>query len=112
MGIASDRENAAKERRRKHRNCMCCGKKMPPYDLWACEDCSVAGRAAEIDVIERIHVQELLEVARAREGLMDPLAGMRIEEIQALSWEFRKEGYGSYGKLRGYVDATGRLPGR
>lgn len=112
MGIASDRENDAKARRRKNRVCKCCGKRMPPYDLWVCEDCRLAGRAAELEVIGRIQVKELMEVARARQGLMNPLEGFSVDEIQALSWEFRKEGYGSYGKLRGYVDATGRLPKR
>lgn len=112
MGIASERENAAKARRRKSRVCKCCGKRMPPYDLWVCEDCRLAGRAAELGEIGRIQVKELMEVASARQGLMNPLEGFTVDEIQALSWEFRKEGYGSYGKLRGYVDATGRLPER
>ena len=86
---------------------------MRPYDLWVCEDCRAAGRASELDVIGQINGEELEQVARERQAAgMSPLAGMSVEEIQALAWLYRREGYGSYGKLRGYVDATGRLPKR
>ena len=61
----------------------------------------------------RTDVRELERVARAREAIgRRPLEGMSIGEISALAWTYRKEGYGSYGKLRGYVDATGRMPER
>ena len=61
----------------------------------------------------RTDVRELERVARAREVVgKRPLEGMSIGEISALAWTYRKEGYGSYGKLRGYVDATGRMPER
>ena len=52
-------------------------------------------------------------MARERQTLGEnPLAGMSMEEISALAWTYRRDGYGSYGKLRGYVHATGRLPDR
>ena len=43
---------------------------------------------------------------------MNPLEGMSMDEIAALAWTYRREGCGSYGKLRGYVRMTGRLPDR
>lgn len=83
---------------------------MPPVRLWICESCQAQGMTVEQG---RTDVRELERVARAREAVgKRPLEGMSIGEISALAWTYRKEGYGSYGKLRGYVDATGRMPER
>ena len=83
---------------------------MPPVRLWICESCQAQGMTVEQG---RPDVRELERVARAREAVgKRPLEGMSIGEISALAWTYRKEGYGSYGKLRGYVDATGRMPER
>lgn len=83
---------------------------MPPVRLWICESCQEQGMTVDPG---RPDVRELERVARAREAVgKRPLEGMSIGEISALAWTYRKEGYGSYGKLRGYVDATGRMPER
>ena len=83
---------------------------MPPVRLWICESCQAQGMTVEQG---RTDVRELERVARAREAVgKRPLEGMSIGEISALAWTYRKEGYGSYGKLRGYVEATGRMPER
>lgn len=96
--------------KRKERFCRCCGGRMPAERLWICESCQAQGMTVEQG---RPDVRELERVARAREAVgKRPLEGMSIGEISALAWTYRKEGYGSYGKLRGYVDATGRMPER
>ena len=83
---------------------------MPAERLWICESCQEQGMTVDPG---RPDVRELERVARAREAVgKRPLEGMSIGEISALAWTYRKEGYGSYGKLRGYVDATGRMPER
>ena len=98
-------------RRPKVRRCKCCGKKMNPMRLWICEECQAEGRT--IPANGKINTAELEAVARERQTLGEnPLAGMSMEEISALAWTYRRDGYGSYGKLRGYVHATGRLPER
>ena len=52
-------------------------------------------------------------MARERQAFgANPLEGMSLAEIAALAWTYRRDGYGSYGKLRGYVYMTGRLPER
>ena len=92
------------------RFCRCCGEPMPPVRLWICESCQAQGMTVDPG---RPDVRELERVARVREAVgKRPLEGMSIGEISALAWTYRKEGYGSYGKLRGYVDATGRMPER
>lgn len=96
---------------KKIRTCKCCGARMGPNRLWLCESCREAGMTVKPP--ERINTQELDAVARARqEAGENPLEDMSLAEIAALAWDYRKEGYGSYGKLRGYVRMTGRLPER
>lgn len=98
-------------RRPKVRICKCCGKKMNPMRLWICEECQAEGRT--IHANGKINTTELEAVARERQASgQNPLEGMQLEEVAALAWTYRREGYGSYGKLRGYVHATGRLPER
>lgn len=98
-------------KKKQKRSCKCCGAELQPTRLWICEECQAAGRTVKRQ--PATNTQELEGVARARQlAGMDPIAGMRMDEIAALAWTYRREGYGSYGKLRGYVHATGRLPER
>ena len=101
-----------KERRKKQvRHCRCCGEEMSPVCLWICESCQAIGRTVAHP--RQINTQELETVARTRQDFgLNPLAGMTLDEIAALAWTYRREGYGSYGKLRGYVAMTGKLPDR
>lgn len=93
------------------RLCKCCGEKLEPTQLWVCAACTAAGLGAKLPVWEPVDRRELLEVARSREARgLPPLEGMSMDEISALAWLFFPVGYGSYGKLRGYVDMTGKLP--
>lgn len=98
-------------RKKKVRTCRCCGKKMNPMRLWICEECQEEGRT--IQTYGKINTAELEAVARERQAFgANPLEGMSLAEIAALAWTYRRDGYGSYGKLRGYVYMTGRLPER
>lgn len=98
-------------REEKARHCRCCGEAMSPVRLWICENCQALGRT--VVPPHKINAEELETVARARQACgMNPLEGMSMEEIAALAWTYRREGCGSYGKLRGYVRMTGRLPDR
>lgn len=100
----------ARRKKDEVRKCRCCGSELRPCCLWVCEECQALGRGRQIRA-EGIDARELLLVARKRETLMiDPLKDMDAGEISALAWLFRKSGYGSYGKLRAYVHATGHLP--
>lgn len=93
------------------RHCRCCGETMSPVRLWICENCQALGKT--VVPLRKINAQELEAVARARqEAGGNPLEDMSLAEIAALAWTYRREGYGSYGKLRGYVFMTGRLPER
>lgn len=75
-----------------------------------CENCQAAGFGARRT--ERIDARELLEIIRQREQTgRPPLEGLSIEQITALARMFQPP-YSTYGRLRGHVDATGRLPGR
>lgn len=99
--------------RKRVRQCRCCGERLEATRLWVCEACTAAGLGARLPTWEPVDRRELLEVARERERLgLPPLEGMSMEEISALAWLFHKAGYGSYGKLRGYVESTGKLPPR
>ena len=101
-------------RRRKteaaERRCRCCGSVLPIQCLWICEPCQSIGRGRQYKG-ELTDSEELLRIAQERvKCKVDPLEGMNMEEIAALSWMFRHSGYGSYGKLREYVRQTGKLP--
>ena len=68
---------------------------------------TVPPKAAEIDP------KELERVALERQAFgLPPLEGFTMDEIAALAWTYRREGYGSYGKLRAYVHTTGKMPVR
>lgn len=98
-------------KRKSVRRCRCCGAALQPTRLWLCEECQAAGRT--VPKKERVDTEELEAVARERQASgQNPLEGMSLDEVSALAWEYRSEGYGSYGKLRGYVYATGRMPER
>lgn len=105
--------NRAEKPRRKEkvRHCRCCGEAMSPVRLWICETCQSLGKTVVHP--RQIDSRELETVARARQKSgLSPLDGMTLDEIAALAWTYRNEGYGSYGKLRGYVSMTGKLPDR
>ena len=95
----------------KARRCRGCGCILSPVKLWLCDDCTAAGVGARMSPYESADREALLQVAKAREERgLPPLEGMTMDEKSALAWLFRKSGYGSYGKLTGYVRATGKLP--
>lgn len=100
-----------RKRKSSVRRCRCCGEPMPPVRLWVCEICQMQGRTVRLP--ETLNGAELETVARARQECgLNPLDEMTLEEVTVLAWTYRREGYGSYGKLRGYVHMTGRLPER
>ncbi len=69
------------------------------------------GRGAELNVGEAIGA-DVLEVVRYREQFSTkPLEGLGLEEVAALARMF-KPPYSTYGRLRGYVQETGKLPPR
>ena len=91
------------------RKCKVCGGALEETNLWLCESCQAAGMGERIKRPE-IDTMELLTVARRREGMgLPPLEGMKMEEINALArcWS---PPYSTYGRFRGYVWHTGRLP--
>ena len=77
--------------------------------MWLCGNCQAAGFGRNLKS-GAMDGQELLAVARVREGKTPPLYGMGLDEISALARLFR-DPYNTYGKLRGYVEMTGRMPG-
>lgn len=93
--------------KRKIRYCKICGDAMPRDCLWVCHGCQAAGMGQHIKIKGEASAEDLLAVARARTS--DPLDGMTAEDVEALSHCF-KQPYNTYGKLRGYVSATGQLP--
>ncbi len=96
-------------RRKKYRHCKSCGGKLESYNLWVCDACQGAGLGESI-LPQAADAARLLAVARARERMgEDPLRQMTIEEIALLARCFQPP-YETYGKLRGYVYATGGLP--
>lgn len=99
-------------RKGKPRLCRGCGCTLLPEKLWLCDECSAAGVGTRLNPHRLSDREELLGVARAREAAgLDPLEGMSLEDKTALAWCFRRTGYGSYGKMTGYVRANGgRLP--
>lgn len=93
----------------RRRTCKCCGSVIESYNIWLCDACQGAGMGAEITPGEASQ-EELLRIARARERAdKNPLEGMDIGEIALLARCFMQP-YSSYGKLRGYVYACGKLP--
>lgn len=100
------------KKRGKERHCRCCGETLPVTRLRICEACQLAGHTIPPNAAG-IDTKELESVALERQAFgMPPLEGFTLDEIAALAWTYRREGYGSYGKLRAYVRATGRMPER
>lgn len=98
--------------RRKTRRCAFCGRRLRKLELRLCSDCvrdpllmHVFGKCGEINSAGL----RILAVKRSQVG-KPPLEGFSLEEVNALAREYEGTAYGSYGKLRGYVDATGKLP--
>lgn len=95
-------------RRRKVRRCRSCGAILNGTRLLICESCQAAGMGREIRA--EIDAEELLEVAIQREKMeLAILEEMGLGEIAALARMYRSP-YCTYGKFRGYVESTGRLP--
>lgn len=95
---------------RKGRKCHCCGSALKPSCLWLCEECQALGRGRTLQK-GSFDARELLQIAREREKQgIAPLKDMDMAEKSALAWLFRNSGYGSYGKLRAFVDEMGKLP--
>ena len=95
-------------RKKKERYCKCCGDRLPQEHIWLCESCQAAGFGLKMRR-DGTDGRELLAVARARDGKIPPFADMGMEEIAAIAKLF-KAPYNSYGKLKGYVTATLRMP--
>ena len=91
------------------RVCKSCGKKMPSTCLWLCESCQALGLCARVE--KKYGDQwDVLAVAKEKEALgIIPTFDMKMEDIVALA-KCYKPPYNTYGKLRGYVDSTKRLP--
>lgn len=93
----------------KKRVCKCCSALIESYNVWLCDACQAAGLGAGI-VPGTTKKQELLQIAREREGTKtDPLAGMTLDEIALLARCFLPP-YATYGGLRGYVAGHGCVP--
>lgn len=91
------------------RVCKSCGKKMPSTCLWLCESCQALGLGDKMRDTGRDH-WDVLEVAKEQEAMgIIPIFDMKMEDIVALARCY-KPPYNTYGKLRGYVDSTKRLP--
>lgn len=94
--------------KRRIRRCRSCGAILAGTRILLCESCQAAGMGREIRATT--DAAELLEVARERENMRMPiLEEMGLSEIAALARLYRAP-YCTYGKFRGYVESTGRLP--
>lgn len=92
--------------------CAVCGAKTKPTENRVCDACRAAGYG-NIPIEGRPDGRHLMRVAiaRARWG-KPPLEGMTMEEVNAIvRTYYMGSPYNSYGKLRAYVDSTGKLPG-
>lgn len=104
---------ARRRGRRAARPCRCCGQQMEPTQVWICAACEMAGRTIPRKR-ETPSGEQLLAIAQARVAKKEPpLGGWKMDEVAALAWYLWQRGaraYGSYGKLKAYADATGKLP--
>lgn len=97
--------------RQRRRRCKSCGALLPLERIRLCESCQAAGMGYEVRRKSVPDVEELLRIAKRRSELwMNPLEEMTMEEINAIARHYAGTGYGSYGKLKAYVRATGKLP--
>lgn len=95
-------------RKRKTRKCKICGADMGAYRLRICESCQAAGMGREIRT--SINTEELMNVANTRAASgTHILDEMTLDEIAALARLWRAP-FCTYGRFRGYVDETGKLP--
>lgn len=95
--------------KKNERFCECCREPLAAERIRLCESCQAAGLGQNIKT-RAVDGRELLAVARAREGKIPPLHGMGLDGIAAIARLFRAP-YNTYGKLRGFVAMTGRMPG-
>ncbi len=99
---------------RKVRRCAFCGRRLKRLELRLCGDCVgdpllLHGFGGSPDV----NTEVLWALARRRSAAgRPPLEGMSIEEVNALARDCTGTPYATYGKLRAYVDSTGKLPPR
>lgn len=94
--------------KRRIRRCRSCGAILAGTRILLCESCQAAGMGR--DIRAETDAEMLLEVAKRREQMRVPiLEEMGLSEIAALARLYRTP-YCTYGKFRGYVESTGRLP--
>lgn len=91
------------------RRCAFCGEKMLPTRIVLCETCQQLGFGARMRP-NGLDPVEMLQVAKERqkEGY-SPIMDMGLSDISALA-KCYKSPYNTYGRLRGYVEATHKLP--
>ena len=95
--------------RQKIRRCKCCAGILPKTNIAFCDACREAGMGSWNDK-SNIATKELLLVAKQRnDNGMNPIEGMNMGQISLLARCF-KAPYSTYGRFRGYVEMTGRLP--
>lgn len=95
--------------KRKERRCKICGAVLEEENLWLCDGCQAAGMGEQLKR-PGPNAEELRNVAQRRQELgVPPLEGMTMEEINELARCWMPP-FNTYGKFRGYVSRTGRLP--
>ena len=100
-----------KTKARKVRRCKCCGEVLPRVNIYLCDACQEAGMGRKNNA-NTIAAQELLEIATQREMVgQNPITGMDMAQIDLLARCFLPP-YSTYGRFKGYVQATGKLPPR
>lgn len=93
----------------KTRRCSCCKKKMPSTRISLCETCQKLGMGLRMRSVA-VPATEILAVAKERQSLgMNPIGEMNMNDVAALAKCFRSP-YHTYGRLRGFINATGKLP--
>ena len=77
--------------------------------LWLCKDCQALGRGAQMPGV-KVECWEILAVAKELQAQgVYPLEGMKMEDVACLALCYKRP-YETYGKLKGYVQGTGKLP--
>ena len=100
-----------KKRVGKLRRCKCCGEVLPKINIYLCDACQEAGMGRKNNT-NTIAAQELLSIAMQRQMVgQNPIKGMDMAQIDLLARCFISP-YSTYGRFRGYVQATGKLPPR
>ena len=97
------------EKKRKKRRCKSCGAVMPPCNIYLCDACQEAGMGRKNDK-GLFEARELLLIAKCRQEIgVCPIAQMDMAQVNTLARCFMPP-YSTYGRFRGYVEETGRLP--